>query len=94
MIFRGILLSVYRENAVKAFKNEKNEEFLIKGPTKAKFYATYILIKYQKNWKSKKQGKLRTQISAVRSRRFRDRVNSNPIGIIFVFICIFNEERL
>lgn len=57
MIFRGILLSVYRENAVKAFKNEENEEFLTKGPTKAKFYATYILIKYQKNWKSKKQGK-------------------------------------
>lgn len=54
MIFRGILLSVYRENAVKAFKNEENEEFLTKGPTKAKFYATYILIKYQKNWKSKK----------------------------------------
>ena len=54
MIFRGILLSVYRENAVKAFKNEENEEFLTKGPTKPKIYATCILIKYQKNWKSKK----------------------------------------
>ena len=65
MIFRGILLSVYRGNAVKAFKNEENEEFLTTGPTKPKFYATCILIKYQKNWKSKKQKKLRTQISAV-----------------------------